>query len=175
MPSHIKSAESLLLPRPAWRRMVGTERFELSTSCSRSKRSTRLSYVPISDRRTCTRPQSPGRSKQNFEFPPGIFRPAQTVPLQPVWSRKNRGGGGVVAPVAVFARRAHLASRLARNGLMTGFRPPPPNLCSACRRNPVPCLFRPVKKHCCHERFRCALIASPRGQETARILPPRGP
>src|SRR4051812_35460341 len=26
--------------------MVGTERFELSTSCSRSKRSTRLSYVP---------------------------------------------------------------------------------------------------------------------------------
>ncbi len=28
--------------------MVGTERFELSTSCSRSKRSTRLSYVPIS-------------------------------------------------------------------------------------------------------------------------------
>jgi integrase len=29
-------------------KMVGTERFELSTSCSRSKRSTRLSYVPFS-------------------------------------------------------------------------------------------------------------------------------
>ena len=30
-------------------KMVGTERFELSTSCSRSKRSTRLSYVPSSE------------------------------------------------------------------------------------------------------------------------------
>ena len=40
--------KSHLLAQVAFSEMVGTERFELSTSCSRSKRSTRLSYVPSS-------------------------------------------------------------------------------------------------------------------------------
>jgi hypothetical protein len=51
--------------------MVGTERFELSTSCSRSKRSTRLSYVPFhlspeGPERLANRPKRFGRSKQNI-------------------------------------------------------------------------------------------------------------
>jgi hypothetical protein len=76
-------------------------------------------------------------------------------------------------PVSPAVRAAISANRLARNGLMTGFCAFPPFLCSVLRREPVPHLFLPLKKHYCHERLWCALIASPRGQETARILPPR--
>jgi hypothetical protein len=75
-PPSPKLWRTILHLRKLRRRMVGTERFELSTSCSRSKRSTRLSYVPISDRRAVTRPQSPGRSKQNI----GGFRERSTQP-----------------------------------------------------------------------------------------------
>ena len=102
--------------------MVGAARFELATSCSRSKRSTRLSYAPIfrlrpSGKRV-KRPGKLGRSKQN------IFGEES-----PAGSRAAFPSSGRTRPIRGTGRRPQAAGRtgtLSLIALMTEFGPGSP-------------------------------------------------
>ncbi len=67
--------------------MVGTARFELTTSCSQSRRSTRLSYAPHDGG---TLGESPARSKNYFvRFE--ISRASLTASIQNLILRSKTG------------------------------------------------------------------------------------